>query len=327
MVSGIAASRAKPNDMNLVRLLLEGLVGKMGSAVQAIKFCICLCIVTTLIVCPLPNVSAQEQHSDSQANNQAVNALVRDVVHNEIEAQLRDDSLWCYRERRQEDGKPNKMLEACQTKEGELERLLAVDGRELDSAQRQAEDEHIQKLTSHPEHLRAKQKKEREDGEQARNLLRVFPQAFLFQCENEAGNLITLRFRPNPRFRPTTHASQVFHHMEGTLVLDTQQKRLVEINGRLTSEVKFGGGLFGHLDRNGTFVVKQSEVADGHWDLVFMSVHMSGRALFFKTIAVSQEQTLFDYKPLPRGATLQQAADFLRKDGDIHTVSLGVLGR
>jgi hypothetical protein len=250
-----------------------------------------------------------------------VEALVRDVVYNEIEAQLHDDSLWCYREQRQEDGKPNKTVEACQTKDGELERLLAVDGRALDSPQRQAEDEHIQKLTSHPEQLRAKQKKEREDGEQARNLLRVLPEAFLFQCETEAGNLITLQFRPNPGFRPTTRASLVFHHIEGRLVLDTRQKRLVEINGRLTSEVRFGGGLLGRLDKNGTFTVKQSEVADGHWDLVFMSVHMTGRALFFKTIAVSQKQTLLDYRPLPRGATLQQAADFLMKDFDLHTAA------
>jgi hypothetical protein len=109
--------------------------------------------------------------------------------------------------------------------------------------------------------------------------------------------------------------------MEGTLVLDTRQKRLVEINGRLTSEVRFGGGLFGHLDKNGTFVVKQSEVANGHWDLVHMSVRMSGRALFFKTIAVSQQQSLSDYRPLPRDATLQQAADFLMKDFDQHTAS------
>ena len=299
----------------------------MGSAVQAIRFSACLGLATALTVCPLRNVSAQDHHSDSQENNQTVTALVRDVVYNEIQAQLGDESLWCYRERRQEDGKPNKTLEACQTKDGELQRLLAINGRELDSAQRQAEDEHIQKLTSHPEQLRAKQKKEREDGEQARSLFRSFPEAFLFQCDNESGNLITLRFRPNPRFQPTTRASQVFHHMEGTLVLDTQQKRLVEVNGRLTSEVKFGGGLFGHLDRNGTFVVKQSEVADGHWDLIFMSVHMSGRALFFKTIAVSQEQTLFDYKPLPRGATLQQAADFLRKDGDVHRASSAEKGK
>jgi hypothetical protein len=308
--------------MSMLRLPLEDVLGEMGLVVQLRRLCTCLGIATALTVGLLPTVSAQDRNSDSQANNQSLHALVRDVVRNEIEAQLRDDSPWCHREEQQEDNKPTKTLEACQTKDGELKRLLAVDGRELDSAQRQAENEHIQELTSHPERLRAKQKKEREDGEQARSLLRSFPEAFRFQCENESGNLITLGFRPNPGFRPTTRASQVFHHMEGTLVLDTQQKRLVEINGRLTSEVKFGGGLFGHLDRNGTFAVKQSEVAQDHWDLVFMSVHVSGRALLFKAVAISQTQTLFDYRPLPRGATLQQAADFLMKDGDTHTAAM-----
>jgi hypothetical protein len=305
----------------MLRLRLEGVFGKMGSAVRASKLCICLGIATALTVSPLPNISAQVHNSDSQANNQTVDALVRGVVYNEIEAQLRDDSLWCYREQQQEDGKPDKTLEACQTKEGDLERLLAVNGKELDSAQRQAEDERIQKLISHPEQLRAKQRKEREDGEQARSLLRIFPEAFYFQSEGESGDLITLRFRPNPGFRPTTRASLVFHHMEGTLVLDTRQKRLVEVDGRLTSEVRFLGGLLGHLDKDGTFSVKQQEVGGGHWDLVFMSVRMSGRALLFKTIAVSQKQTLFNYKPLPRDATLQQTADFLIRDLDVHTAA------
>jgi hypothetical protein len=272
-------------------------------------------------------VSAQGRDPGSQANDQPLTALVRDVVYNEIEAESHDESLWCNRKQQQEDGKPDKTLEACQTKDGELERLVAVNGRALDSAQRQAEDERIQTLTSHPEQLRAKQKKQHEDGEQERKLFRVFPEAFLFECENESGNLTTLRFRPNPAFRPTTRASQVFHHMEGTLVVDTRQKRLVEINGRLTSEVRFGGGLLGHLDKNGTFVVKLSEIADGHWNLVSLSLHITGRALFLKTIAVSQTQTLFDYKPLPRGATLQQAADFLMKDFDQHIASSAEQGK
>jgi hypothetical protein len=293
----------------------------MSSAVQVIRFCICLGIATTLTVCPLPNVSAQVRNTNSEANNESLDALVRDIIHNEIEAQSRDNSLWCYREQLEEDSKANKTLEVCQTKDGALERLLAIEGRELDSAQKQAEDERIEKLTSHPEQLRAKQRKEREDGEQARSLLRIFPEAFRFQCENQTGNLITLRFRPNPAFRPTTRGSQVFHHMEGTLVLDTSQKRLAEINGRLTSEVKFGGGLIGHLDKDGTFAVKQNEVGEGHWDLVFWSVHMNGRVMLFKTIAVSERRTLLDYKPLPRDATLQQAADFLMRDLDVRTAS------
>jgi hypothetical protein len=65
-------------------------------------------------------------------------------------------------------------------------------------------------------------------------------------------------------------------------------------------------------------------VGDGHWDLSFMSVRMNGKALFFKSITVLEKKGLFNYKPLPRDATLQQAADFLRCDFDVHTASSSV---
>src|ERR1700719_1483255 len=128
----------------------------MGSAVQLLRSCVSLGILAALTVYLPPNTAAPGRPSASQATTQNVDALVRDVVHNEIAAQLGDTSLWCYREERQEDGKPNKTLEVCQTKDGELDRLVAVSGRELDTAQRRSEDERIPKLIGHPEQLRAK---------------------------------------------------------------------------------------------------------------------------------------------------------------------------
>jgi hypothetical protein len=307
--------------MNMFRLRQVGTLHRMRCEVHNFRSSFYLAIASVVVLWLLPAAFAQTRASDSNTESPNEDALVRDVIHNEIESQWRDSSLWCYREQQQEDSKPNQTLEVCQTKDGDLERLVAVNGRELDSAERRGEDERIQYLISHPEQLRAKQKKEREDGEQERNLLKFFPEAFHFQCQSESGNLVTLQFRPNPYFRPSTRASQVFHHMEGTLVVDAQQKRLVEINGHLTSEVKFLGGLLGHLDKNGTFQVRQQEVGEGHWDLTFLSVHMNGKALFFKTITVLEKKTLFDYRPVPRGETLQQAADFLRRDSDVHTAS------
>jgi len=293
----------------------------MRCEIQNFRFVLFTTILTIVSVCLPLGVSAQVPPSISSLSIENPDALVREVIHNEMEAHLSDQSLWCYREQRQEESKPAKTLQVCQTKDGELERLVALDGRELSALQAQAEDERIQKLVSNPEQLRAKQKKEREDGEQARKLLATLPDAFLFQCDRQSGNLVTLRFRPNPAFRPSTRSAQVFHHMEGTLVVDAEQKRLVEINGRLTSEVKFLGGLLGHLDKDGTFCVKQQNVGEGHWDLRFMSVQMSGKALFFKTITVLETKSFLDYKPLPRGATLQQAADFLIRDFDVRAAS------
>ena len=112
-----------------------------------------------MVVCLPPHVSAQLHASTSTPNIQDPNALVREVIHNEMQAQLSDQSLWCYREQRQEESKPAKTLQVCQTKDGELERLVALDGRELTSLQAQAEDDRIQRVVSHPEQLRAKQKR------------------------------------------------------------------------------------------------------------------------------------------------------------------------
>lgn len=273
-----------------------------------------------VLVFPAVVLCAHSLHDDS--SNIGPDALIREVIHNEIHAQIHDGSLWCFREERQEDGKPARTLDVCESTEGNVERLIAVNGRALDPSQQQAEDQRIQKLLSQPEQIRANQKKQREDGEQERNMLMPFPEAFRFQCERVAGDLVTLQFQPNPNFRPSSRTALVFHHMEGRMIVDARQKRIVEINGRLTSEVKFAGGLLGHLDRNGTFFVRQGEVAPGHWDLQMLNVHMSGKALFFKTISVLEKKTISDYRPLPQSTTLQQAVAKLQIDAPVRSASI-----
>ena len=39
-------------------------------------------------------------------------------------------------------------------------------------------------------------------------------------------SLIKLSFSPNPNFRPSDRAAQVFHHMQGSLLVDGERKRL-----------------------------------------------------------------------------------------------------
>src|SRR5437763_1491220 len=113
----------------------------------------------------------------------------------------------------------------------------------------------------------------------------MFPDAFRFQVASADCKLVMLQFMPNPNLGPLSRPAQVFHHLEGTLAVDAAQKRIAEINGRLTTDVKFAGGLLGHLDSGGTFTVKEQDMGSGHWEMVLMDVEMNGKALFFKTIA------------------------------------------
>jgi hypothetical protein len=250
-----------------------------------------------------------------------VQSFVRDVLHNEVEAQIHDQSLWFFSVRRLEGGK-EKRLNVSQTKDGEIERLVAINGKPLTASELRAEDHRIASLMSHPSQLRQKLKKLRADAEQARHLLKIFPDAFRFQCEGTEGSLVKLKFLPNPNFHPSGHSEQAFEYLEGTLVLDARAKRLATINGVPTQDVKFGGGLLGHLDKGGTFAVQQQEVAPGFWEGTLTRVQMNGKALFFKTSSVQGDETYTNFRLLPPNTSLQSAAELISRDPMYRSASL-----
>jgi hypothetical protein len=253
----------------------------------------------------------------SSTNKSATNlsALVRDILQDELRAQADDHSLWCYRKLTDKDGK-QQLFAACQTNALEIDRLMAVDGKPLTEQQWKQENQRIERLLNNRSQLKKEKLQQREDGEQATHMLKMVPDAFLFQQESSEGNRITLHFTPNPAFRASGASESVFHHMEGTLTLDVKQKRLVEISGRLNSEVKFAGGLLGHLDKGGTFYVKQQEVGPGCWEMTRMDVQMNGKALFFKTISVRTKEINTDFHAVPPAASIQQVAALTNESGD-----------
>jgi hypothetical protein len=210
-----------------------------------------------------------------------------------------------------EDGQ-QKLYCVYQTKDGEIDRLAAVNGQPLAAQQSHTEDDRISKLIHRPAEMKQQQRKEGEDGERARNLLNMFPDAFQFQYESKSGSLVTLHFTPNPKFHAEGHPAQVFHHMEGVIVLDTAHKRLVSIDGKLTSRVEFGWGMLGHLDRGGIFKVEQKEVSPGYWEMTHMQVDMTGKALFFKTVGTHENEAYSEYRRVPDSISLQQAAESVR---------------
>jgi len=142
----------------------------------------------------------------------------------------------------------------------------------------------------------------------------MLPDAFLYTYAGRNGEVVKLNFRPNPKFQPQSRKAVVFHDMVGSLWLNMKQQRLAAIRGRLNQEVKFAGGLLGHLDNGGTFDVKQTQIAPGIWDVTYMNVQMNGKALFFKTIAVQEKDIRSNYRRVPSNLTLAQAAKLVKKE-------------
>lgn len=254
--------------------------------------------------------------------NQSANDLVRRVVANELKAEKQDNSHWLYRLKTERPNAPEEIEKVIETKDGELKLPVLINGQKPNAEELRRAKAHLQDLVQHPEKLRKSQRDEREDEERSERLLKMLPQAFIFQFGERQGTLVQLTFKPNPHFNPPSHEAKVFHAMEGTIRVDDKQNRLAEISGHLMHEVKFGAGVLGHLDKGGQFYVKQEEVAPGLWELTALNVQMNGKALFFKTISVRQKYSRSDFRKVPDNLTVAEGLKLLQQQNGAEQAAL-----
>ena len=203
--------------------------------------------------------------------------------------------------------------EVVETKDGDLDWLISVNGKPLPEDQRRERERGLQRLVSNPPELKKSQREKDEDQARSQRLLKTLPDALVFEYGEQRGDLVELKFKPKLHFRAPSHEAAVVHAMEGVLWVNAKQKRLVEISGHLTRPVKFGGGLLGHLDAGGHFYVKQEEVQPGYWELAVLDVAMKGKALFFKTIGVQEEMKRSMFRKVPDDLTAAQGASLLNQ--------------
>ncbi|PYX70619.1 MAG: hypothetical protein DMG72_18465 [Acidobacteria bacterium] len=268
------------------------------------------CAITVLIAL-LPAATAFSQ-SDSVDRGTSANDLARAVVANELKSQDANHSRWMYHVDRDEQGK-KKAKEVVQTGQGSLDRLVALDGRPLTANEQQQENKRIESLVRNPQEQQRLEQTKRKDAEQCKAFFQMIPNAFTFSYAGREGNLIELSYKPNPNFQPSSREARVFHEMEGEMWVHETQRRLVRLRGQLIADVKFAGGLLGHLEKGGHFNVEQTELLPTRWELTVMEVDMKGKALFFKTIAVQEKEHRSDFRTVPDSLTLSEAADMLTK--------------
>jgi hypothetical protein len=111
-------------------------------------------------------------------------------------------------------------------------------------------------------------------------------------------------------------SGRVLAAMSGTLVVDEREMRLKSLSGHLDKDVVFGWGLLGRINAGGTFQIIREEVGPGSWQITQTHVHISGHALFFKTIGDQEDEVTSDYHRTPAGVDLDKAAQMLR-DGEV----------
>ena len=230
--------------------------------------------------------------------------LVKVAVQTELDADDNDHSRWRYRDDQQELKTVSIVVE---TDSGSVKRLISRDGKPLTPDEQREEDDRLNRLVHDSSKLAKQHKDSMADDKSARELLQMLPEAFTWSVEDRNGTSTRLHFEPRPDFHPPTLQSRVLAAMNGTMVVDKKQHRIVTLSGRLTQDVTFGFGLFGRMMKGGTFRVERRQLAPGLWQITETHVHIDGKALLFKSIGQQQDEVQTDYTPVPHGTTLDQA--------------------
>ncbi len=235
--------------------------------------------------------------------------IVQQAVHTELTADAADHTHWLYYE---VDRKPEANVEqwVAEANKGQLTRLLKKNGESLNNAaQRDGMNQFIQSQDA--------QEKQRRDGEhdddQATEMLKMLPDAFLWAKTGEQGDDITLQFKPNPQFHAPTRQARVFAAMAGDMKVDKTEHRIVSLKGRMIHDVKFWHGALGYLKAGGSFDVERRNTGGGEWQITETHVHIEGRALIFKSISEQEDDVKSRFKQLSGNISLENAESLLMK--------------
>jgi hypothetical protein len=244
--------------------------------------------------------------ASAQTSPPPASQLVNVVVANELADRV-ERRKWMYVIEKQ-DGKRTLTEQQVETRDGPLYRLVAIDGRPLDSDQRRQDSARIDRLLQDPsEQLKVKRAHD-EDEQKLETLMRLMPEAFLYDYNGIEGNLLSVKFRPNPDFNPPTYEARVVHSLAGTILIDSQQNRLVRLSGQLISPVEFGYGLLGRIDGGGTVEIGRVEVGPVQWKTALIDIQLTGRFVLFKTISKQEHEIRSDFHAVPDDLSLSQAS-------------------
>ncbi len=225
----------------------------------------------------------------------------------------------------------------CETKDGDVARLIAINGQPLSAADEQKEQTRLTDLASDPGKQR--RRKQAEDADQARVLkvLRAMPAAFVYQDAgavdapaakpgesqspkpgvSPSTGIEKFTFKPNPAFSAPDLETQVLTQMAGDIWVDPVRLRVIRLEAHLQQDVDFGWGILGRLNKGGWIVIDQADVGPDmgvdQWRTVHFKMVMSGRVVW-KTRVFDTAEDESGYEPVPAGLGYQKAIEMLRAE-------------
>jgi hypothetical protein len=246
----------------------------------------------------------------AQSPTQSAHDLVKDVVYNELQ-ERKQVSLWQYRVEKKVF--TQSMLEQeVETVDGPVDRVFARNGKALDPAAQKKETDRLNNLLHNPsDQARMKQDHDAEE-QRVQRLIAAMPDAFLYDYDGPAEEgSVRLSFRPNPAYNPPTYEARVYHALTGEVWIQTQSKRLLKIDAHIVSEIDFGFGILGRIEKGGKFQIQRERVSENRWKTSVVDVHVSGHIIFFKNISKDQHEVRTAFKPMSPKTSVQDAVTLL----------------
>ena len=204
-----------------------------------------------------------------------------------------------------------------ETKDGDVARLIASNGKPLSPEDDKAELDRLDYLAQHPELQEKRRKSEQKDADRITHLLGLLPEAFLYRIEGTvpcgAGQCCRLSFTPNPNFTPPDLEANVFRGAAGEIWIDQAQERMTRLDAHFIADVDFGFGILGRINKGGTALIEQTDVGGHDWELTGMNIHVNGKALLVRSFSFHVNQQASHYSPVPPTLSYRDAIQMLKQ--------------
>ena len=242
--------------------------------------------------------------------SQTAQELIRDACDNELQ-QRQNITLWSYISERHTNNHVFRE-QVIETVDAPVHHLLTVDGHPPTSAQMKDENDRHQQLLNNASRRHALLKQQDGDDKKMEELLRIIPEAFVFEDQGKEGQSERVAFRPNPEFKPKTYEQRILHALNGTVFIDLRDKRIARLSGSLGTRVVFGHGVIGYVEQGGITDITRVQLAPGVWKTSVEKIAIDGRFVLLKTINKHQDESRTDYEPVPPDTTFAQALSKIR---------------
>jgi hypothetical protein len=215
------------------------------------------------------------------------------------------------------DSKEDITREVIETRDGSVARLVERNGQKLTVTEDAAERERLKEILDSPGDFIRHHKRDDSMRHDSLQLVSQMPQAMIYtyvlgqpQLPGAAGRQIVIDFQPDQNYKARETLDDLLTGIKGRMWIDAQSHRVVRIEGTVQKDVNFGWGILGKINQGGTIVLEQANAAGDRWVYSRLDTHLTMRVVI-KTVAMNNQMTATDFRPLPGPISVQDAVHTL----------------